>query len=132
LQIPQKREPSLSRGVFHAQRSTDSSKEENNSHGEPVFDLHPTKLELHEDVKSPGTHKGLTPADLQARRPNYRYFDKTKFKECIYQEEKLQKYYHYLDSKHKAEQQYGFGLGDGAVFGDEEDQLTDGEDESSS
>jgi hypothetical protein len=54
-------------------------------------------------------------------------------KPSIVAQEKLQKYYHYLDSKRKAEQQYGLGRGgDGAVFGDEEDQLTDGEDESSS
>jgi hypothetical protein len=88
---------------------------EHNSHGEPVFDLHPAKLELREDVKA-GMHKGLTPADFQAKRINYGYFDKTKFKERIYQEEKLQKYFHYLDSKRKAQQQYRFGWGDGVVY----------------
>jgi hypothetical protein len=94
--------------------------------------LHPAKLELREDVKA-GMHKGLTPGDFQAKRTNYGYFDKTKFKERVYQEEMLQKYYHYLDSKRKAEQQYGFGRGyDGVLFGDEEEHLTDGEDESSS
>jgi hypothetical protein len=48
-----------------------------------VFDLHPAKLLLCEDVKS-GEHGWMTPRDFQATRLEYMVFKLYKFKDRIY------------------------------------------------
>jgi hypothetical protein len=45
-----------------------------NSRGEPVFDMHPAKLELREDDKA-GPHKGKSPSGFQKTQMNYEGFD---------------------------------------------------------
>jgi hypothetical protein len=74
-----------------------------NERGEPVFDMHPAKLLLREDIKNKlhlTTHK--KPRQLQNSRPEYLLFKPNKFAERIRQEIKLQKYLHYLKLKQEA------------------------------
>jgi hypothetical protein len=54
-------------------------RQDHNNRGELVFDLHPAKLLLGEDVKS-GENKQITPSDFQATRPEYLLFKPAKFK----------------------------------------------------
>jgi hypothetical protein len=65
--------------------------ETRSNRGELVFDLHPAKLLLREDVKS-GENGRMTPSDFQATRPEYMLFKPAKFKERISQEVKRKKY----------------------------------------
>jgi hypothetical protein len=71
-----------------------------NHRGELVFDLHPAKKVLRQDIKE-GRHEGLTPTQFQYQedRAVYHVFDKTIFKHRMYQEIRRQKYIHYLDLK---------------------------------
>jgi hypothetical protein len=73
-------------------------RQDRNNRGELVFDLHPAKLLLREDVKS-GENERMTPSDFQATRPEYMLFKPAKFKERIYQEVKRKKYLYYLELK---------------------------------
>jgi hypothetical protein len=66
-------------------------RQDRNNSGEPVFDLHPAKLLLREDVKR-GENEQMTRSDFQATRPGYMLFKPDKFKERIYQEVKRKKY----------------------------------------
>jgi hypothetical protein len=66
-------------------------RQDRNNRGELVFDLHPAKLLLREDVES-REHEPMTPSDFQATRPEYMLFKPNKFKERIYQEVKRKKY----------------------------------------
>jgi hypothetical protein len=78
-------------------------RQDRNNRGELVFDLHPAKLLLREDVER-GEHERMTPSDLQAKRPDaYKLFKPRKFKERIYQEVKRKKYFFYLDLKRQRE-----------------------------
>ena len=67
-----------------------------NHRGEPVFDVDPAKLLLREDVEQ-GKHETMTPMALQATREEYMRFDRTKFKERIYQEVRYQKMVRHLE-----------------------------------
>lgn len=69
-----------------------------NTREEPVFDLHPAKLALREDIIA-GRHLGMTPADFQETNVLYQSFALHIFTKRIYQEEKLQKYYNYRNQK---------------------------------
>jgi hypothetical protein len=74
-----------------------------NERGKPVFDMHPAKLLLREDIKNKlhlTTHKA--PRQLQNLRLEYLLFKPNKFVERICQEIKLQKYFHYLELKREA------------------------------
>ena len=83
--------------LYERDKLMDTRQDRNNC-GELVFDLHPSKLLLREDVKS-GEHEGITPSDLQATRPEYMLFKPAKFKERIYQEVKRNKCLYYLELK---------------------------------
>jgi hypothetical protein len=78
------------------------TRQDSNNHGELVFDLHPAKLLLREDVES-GGHGRMTPCDFQATRPEYMLFKPNRFKERIYQEVKRKKYSYYLELKRAQE-----------------------------
>jgi hypothetical protein len=77
-------------------------RQDRNNRGELVFDLHPAKLLLREDVES-GEHERMTPSDFQATRPEYMLLKPNKFKERIYQEVKRKKYLYYLGLKRMQE-----------------------------
>jgi hypothetical protein len=74
------------------------TRQDRNNRGELVFDLHPAKLLLREDVES-GENERMTPSDFQGTRPEYMLFKPNKFKERIYQEVKRKKYLYYLELK---------------------------------
>jgi hypothetical protein len=77
---------------------------EHNEKGELVFDMHPAKLLLRQDVENKlhllTAHN--TPRKLQASRPEHLLFKPQKFGECIWQEIKVQKYLHCLKLKREA------------------------------
>jgi hypothetical protein len=58
------------------------ARQDRNNCGKLVFDLHPAKLLLREDVIS-GEHERMTPGDFQATKPEYMLFKPFKFKEHI-------------------------------------------------
>ena len=69
-----------------------------NSRGELVFDLHPAKELLRDDIKE-GKHLIMKPGRLQKTQTEYKQFNSTKFKEGIYQEVCRKKFIHYLNKK---------------------------------
>lgn len=69
-----------------------------NDRGELVFDFSTAKALLQLDVKNK-LHTFLSSSELQATRPEYGLFKKSKFKERIVQEVRRQKFLHYLDAK---------------------------------
>jgi hypothetical protein len=74
-----------------------------NERGEPVFDMHPAKLLLREDIKNKlhlTTHQ--TPGKLYGSRLEYKVFKPEKFTERILQEIRRVKYFHYLKIKREA------------------------------
>jgi hypothetical protein len=74
-----------------------------NEKGELVFDMHPAKLLLRQDIENKlhlTTYN--TPGKLQASRLEYMLFKPQKFGGRIWQEIKLQKYLHYLKLKREA------------------------------
>jgi hypothetical protein len=73
-------------------------RQDRNNRGELVFDLHPAKLLLREDVEN-GEHKKMTPSDFQATHLEYKLFKPKKFKEHIYQEVRRKKYLFHLELK---------------------------------
>jgi hypothetical protein len=78
-------------------------RQSHNERGELVFDMHPAKLLLREDIKRNvhlTTYK--TAAQLKASRAEYEPFKDNKFAERIRQEIKLQKYFNYLRLKREA------------------------------
>jgi hypothetical protein len=52
---------------------------------------------------------------------NYKGFDNDIFKQRIYQEERLQKYYNYRNLKSAAERQHDIGQADRVMFGEDDD-----------
>ncbi len=74
-----------------------------NHRGELVFDLHPAKLLLREDIKA-GAHVGIVPSEFQGTRDEYEEFDRDIFRQRIYQEERYQKYWNWLDDKRTEKQ----------------------------
>jgi hypothetical protein len=69
-----------------------------NDRGELVFDLHPAKQLLREDIKA-GAHVGMAPKQFQETRAEYQEFDRDIFRQRIYQEERYQKYLNWLEEK---------------------------------
>jgi hypothetical protein len=69
-----------------------------NHRGEPVFDLHPAKHLLRDDVKE-GRHREMTPTQLQNYREEYKEFKAEKCKHQIYQEIRRQKFINYLNER---------------------------------
>ena len=67
-----------------------------NTRGELVFDLHPAKPLLREDVLD-GKHKQLTPMQLHKTRPEYQEFALDAFSPLIYQAVRSQKFVHTLE-----------------------------------
>jgi hypothetical protein len=74
-----------------------------NHRGELVFDLHPAKLLLREDIKA-GAHAEMVPSQFQGTRAEYEEFDRDIFRQRIYQEERYQKYRNWLDDKRTGKQ----------------------------
>jgi hypothetical protein len=74
-----------------------------NHRGELVFDLHPAKLLLREDIKA-GAHAEMVPSQFQGTRAEYEEFDRDIFRQRIYQEERYQKYWNWLDDKRTGKQ----------------------------
>jgi hypothetical protein len=69
-----------------------------NDRGELVFDLHAAKLLLREDIKA-GAHVEMLPSQFQGTRTEYQEFDLDIFRQRIYQEERYQKYWNWLEDK---------------------------------
>ena len=74
-----------------------------NHRGELVFDLHPAKLLLCEDIKA-GAHVEMVPSKFQQTRVEYKEFDPDIFRQRIYQEERYQKYQNWLEDKRTEKQ----------------------------
>jgi hypothetical protein len=74
-----------------------------NHGGELVFDLHPAKLLLREDIKE-GAHAEMVPSQFQGTRAEYEEFDPAIFRKRIYQEERYQKYWNWLEDKRTKKQ----------------------------
>lgn len=79
------------------------SRRTHNRRGKLVFDVHPAKLKLQEDVKKK-VHKNLSPSGLWLTRPEYQCFTLDEFRDRIYQEIRLQRFYNYLELKRKAKE----------------------------
>lgn len=79
------------------------SRRTHNRRGKLVFDVHPAKLKLQEDVKKK-VHKNLSPSELRLTRPEYQCFTLDEFRDRIYQEIRLQRFYNYLELKRKAKE----------------------------
>jgi hypothetical protein len=78
-------------------------RDRHNERGELVFDMHPAKLLLREDVKN-GVHRRMTPDYMhRSTRPEYKLFKGEIFRHRIYQEVRLQKYFNYLELKRTKE-----------------------------
>jgi hypothetical protein len=77
--------------MLHPRRMTDDR-------GQLVFDFHPAKLLLRDDVAN-NRHVGLKPSQLWSKRDEYQEFDKHIFKECIYQEIKHTKFINWMEMK---------------------------------
>jgi hypothetical protein len=73
-----------------------------NNRGEPSFDLSPAKELLRSDVIA-GAHEDVSPMELWQSRPEYMRFKLKKFRQRIYQEVRLQKYYHWRDVERLSE-----------------------------
>ena len=71
-----------------------------NHRGELIIHLSVINDLVSKDVMD-GKHNGLTPSEFQATRPEYRTLDNKKFKEKLYQEIKLQKFYFHWDEERK-------------------------------
>ena len=69
-----------------------------NSKNEIVFDLHPAKMLLRDDVENE-RHVNPTPSELQATQQAYLVFPKRKFKERIYQEVRYKKFVNHLNQE---------------------------------
>ncbi len=69
-----------------------------NHRGEPVFDLHPAKMLLRDDVKNK-RHTNMVPSVFQTTHLEYMVFKRNKFKHRIYQEVRRQKFIAYLEAK---------------------------------
>jgi len=69
-----------------------------NARGEPVFDLHPAKDLLRQDVADK-KHILLTPQQLWRTRKEYQDFTKPIFRQRIYQAVRREKFLNYLQHK---------------------------------
>ena len=69
-----------------------------NRRDELVFDLNPAKLLLRKDIAA-GVHAEMTPSQFQGTRAEYQEFDRDIFRQRIYQEERYQKYWNWLEDK---------------------------------
>ena len=79
------------------------SRRTHNRQGKLVFDVHPAKPKLREDVKNK-VHKPLSPTEFRLTRPEYQEFTLDEFRDRIYQEIRLQKFYYYLEKERKAKE----------------------------
>ena len=80
-------------------------RKEKNEKGELVWDIHPAKLLLRQDVAD-GLHLQMSPAELQQTKTEYGLFHPRKFKERIYQEVRRNKVIYYLNLKRMGENKY--------------------------
>jgi hypothetical protein len=75
-----------------------------NHRNEPIFDRSPAKELLRQDVKD-RQHDEMSPMDLWHSRPEYRVFALNIFRQRIYQEVRLQKYWNHLEDKRKKKEE---------------------------
>lgn len=85
-----------------------------NQRGELVFDMHPAKSLLREDIKK-GLHKNTTPFAFQQTRDEYQLFKTNIFRKRIYQEERRNKWLNYLEKKRLEKSNKGHSLTAGDV-----------------
>ena len=71
-----------------------------NHRDEPIFDRSPAQELLRQDVKN-RQHDEMSPMDLWRSRPEYIVFALNIFRQRIYQEVRLQKYWTHLEDKRK-------------------------------
>lgn len=71
-----------------------------NERGNLVFDLHPAKVLLEADIKNK-KHVGIEPMVLWQSRSEYKMFDKTIFRQRIYQAIRREKFVNYLNAKRR-------------------------------
>jgi hypothetical protein len=81
---------------LHPQQSHDHK-------GQPIFDVHPAKPLLQDDVRMK-RHLGMSPMALKATRQEYGDFQLKIFRQHIYQEVRRQKFIYFLNVK-RAEKQ---------------------------
>ena len=79
-------------------------RQDRNQRGQVVFDLHPAKITLREDVKE-GKHENKTPAEFQMTREIYQQFDKKFFKHRLTQEIRRKKMIFHLEMKRQLQHQ---------------------------
>jgi len=72
-----------------------------NRKGKLVFDVHPAKEKLREDVKNK-VHKSLKPTEFQLTRPECQCFTLDEFRDRICQEIRLQRFHNCLEMKREA------------------------------
>jgi len=72
-----------------------------NRKGKLVFDVHPAKEKLREDVKNE-VHKSLKPTEFQLTRPEHQCFTLDEFRDRIHQEIRLQRFCNCLEMKREA------------------------------
>jgi ribosomal protein S21 len=68
--------------------------------GKLIFDRSPAKDLLRQDIKD-GAYPRLSPMQLWNTRPEYKLFELKVFKERIYQEIRLAKFYNWCETKHQ-------------------------------
>ena len=76
-----------------------------NNRGEIVFDLHPARDLLRQDVANK-LHLTMKPSELRRTRPEYKVFKKKIFKHRVYQTIRREKFINYLEHK-RLEKRHG-------------------------
>jgi len=83
--------------AFHHDRFL-YARQDRNKYGKLVFDVHPAKEKLREDVKR-GLHKLMDHHQLRNSRPEYLPFSPETIRRRILQEEKRQRFIHHLEEQ---------------------------------
>ena len=73
-------------------------RQKKNGKGQLVFDLHPAKMLLREDIKNK-KHRKYKPSQLRCTRKEYKEFSKEIFKYRVKQEIRRDRYLRYLENK---------------------------------
>lgn len=95
-QVNKKRKFSNKQHAAYLEHIEKYPRQTHNTRGELVFDVHPAKLLLREDIKN-NLHELMTAKELQATRPEYTGFKAKKFRERIQQEIRYQKFIFWLN-----------------------------------
>jgi hypothetical protein len=90
--------------AFHHDRQLMKPQGTHNHRDEPIFDRSPAQELLRQDVKD-RQHEDMSPMDLWKSRPEYMVFVLKIFRQRIYQEVRLQKYWNHLEDKRDEKEQ---------------------------